>query len=153
MSNKTLPASFLSLHPFLDDQSILRVGGRLRDSSFKLDKKHPILLSSKHSLTKPILKDIYLKSFHCGPQQLRHLVREKYWPIHGKHLAKRVVHDCVTCFNFNRSYVNPLLAYLRSYRVQPSFLFLFTEIEYAGPFLLKDRRRKRSKTRKGLKGV
>lgn len=63
MWNKSLPArsSILSLHQFLDDYSILRVGGRLRNSSFNMGKIHPILVSPKHSLTKFILRNIHFK--------------------------------------------------------------------------------------------
>ncbi|XP_050359301.1 uncharacterized protein LOC126779429 [Nymphalis io] len=36
---------------FLDDQNIMHVGGRLQNSNYQYDKKHPILLRSNHDLT------------------------------------------------------------------------------------------------------
>lgn len=41
-----------SLDPFVDDMSILRVGGRLRNSELNYDTRHPIILDNSHSLTK-----------------------------------------------------------------------------------------------------
>ncbi|KAJ8950220.1 hypothetical protein NQ318_006194 [Aromia moschata] len=43
------------LNPFLDESGIIRVGGRLANSKFSFNKKHPILLSAKSHLTKLIL--------------------------------------------------------------------------------------------------
>lgn len=54
-SNISSKSSLLCLAPFLD-HGILRVGGRLAQSSFSYGKKHPILLSSKHYFTKYFLK-------------------------------------------------------------------------------------------------
>ncbi|XP_030763068.1 uncharacterized protein LOC115887734 [Sitophilus oryzae] len=42
----------LSLNPFIDRDCVLRVGGRLQESSATFDKKHPAILSGSHILTK-----------------------------------------------------------------------------------------------------
>lgn len=141
-------SKLISLHPFLDSEGLLRVGGRLRKSSFDWDKVHPLLLPSKHLLTRLILQDIHLSSGHCGPQQLLYLVRERFWPIHGRNAAKKVVHDCITCFKAKPFSQNPLMADLPKYRTEPSFPFLVTGVDYSGPFLLKDRKGRGCKTYK-----
>ncbi|KAK9687674.1 methyltransferase (DUF5641) [Popillia japonica] len=46
----------MALNPFLDDKDIIRVGGRLANADFEYDKKYPILLSSKHYLTRKCVK-------------------------------------------------------------------------------------------------
>lgn len=40
----------LHLDPILGSEGTLRVGGRLQSSNFYMDKKYPILLSTKHIL-------------------------------------------------------------------------------------------------------
>ena len=136
----------LSLNPFIDANKLLRVGGRLRNSSFPEYKVHPILLPAKHYITKLIFRLEHVRALHCGVQQLLYLVREKYWPVHGRNIAKLTVRTCNTCFKANPRSVNPLMSDLPSPRVHLSFPFANTGVDYAGPFLLKDRRGRGCKT-------
>ncbi|XP_072384596.1 uncharacterized protein [Diabrotica undecimpunctata] len=149
-SGKSLPSksNLLSLCPFLDS-GLLRVGGRLKNSAFDEDKKHPIVLPSSHHVTKLIFTDLHIASMHAGPQHLLYLMREKYWPIHGKNTAKAIFRNCITCFKARPTSNNPLMANLPSYRVQPSFPFCYTGVDYAGPFPPKDRRGRGFKGYKG----
>jgi len=55
-----LAALLLCLAPFIDQEGVLRVGGRLRHSSFTNDKKHPILLPKQHHITKLIAKYLHI---------------------------------------------------------------------------------------------
>ena len=43
-------SSLLTLSPFLDENGILRVGGRLKASALPISEKHPILLPGKHHI-------------------------------------------------------------------------------------------------------
>lgn len=85
----------LSLTPFVDSNDIIRVGGRLHNSLYTYDIKHPILLCSKHKLTKLIMERQHKISFHGGPLLLLSQIRQKYWPLGGRNLAKQVVNSCV----------------------------------------------------------
>ncbi|KAJ8971021.1 hypothetical protein NQ314_000940 [Rhamnusium bicolor] len=73
----------LSLSPFLDEDKIMRVGGRLRHSPYMFHKKHPAVLSSKHRLTYLIVRYEHFKLLHSGPQSLLAAVRESFWPTSG----------------------------------------------------------------------
>lgn len=55
---KHLPKSskILSLDPFIDEECLLRVRGRLKNSQESYDKIHPILLPSTHNFTRAIIK-------------------------------------------------------------------------------------------------
>ena len=48
--NGVLPMSskLIALNPFLDDEHILRVGGRLQHISIPMDTKHPVILPGSH---------------------------------------------------------------------------------------------------------
>ncbi|KAJ8975727.1 hypothetical protein NQ317_004191 [Molorchus minor] len=41
-------SKIINLNPFLDERGLLRVGGRLVNSSFDFDKKHLIILAGEH---------------------------------------------------------------------------------------------------------
>lgn len=87
-NNKNLSSKskLLCLAPFIDQEGVLRVGGRLRHSSFTNDKKHPILLPKQHHITKLIAKYLHVTNLHVGPQTLLTIIRQKYWPLSGKNL-------------------------------------------------------------------
>nr|XP_042911755.1 uncharacterized protein LOC122272307 [Parasteatoda tepidariorum] len=57
------------LNVFLDENSLIRVGGRLRNSDLS-NSKFPIVLPSKHKLTDVILNHYHLKYFHLGAHAL-----------------------------------------------------------------------------------
>lgn len=81
-------SKLLMLHPFLDEEGILRLGGRLRNSLFTYDKRHPILLSSTHQLSKLLFRDEHARLLHAGPQLLLATIRDKFWPIAGRGLER-----------------------------------------------------------------
>lgn len=67
-----------SLHPFLGDGDLLRVGGQLHQAPMTFARKHPILLPSNHIVTKLIIKREHKRLLHCGPQVLLAAVRHQY---------------------------------------------------------------------------
>ncbi|KAJ8945324.1 hypothetical protein NQ318_009719 [Aromia moschata] len=111
-NERSIPSNskILSLNPFLDEKRILRVGGRLASSNFSFDKKHPILLSDNHKLTKMLLEHEHIRLLHCGPQQLLSSIRDKFWPTRGRTIAKKIVHKCLICFRFNSKITRPIMA-------------------------------------------
>lgn len=130
----------VNLTPFLDNEGTIRVGGRLRNSQFEFRKKHPVVLLSKHPLTKLIFISEHNRLLHAGPQMLLASIRERFWPILGRNLAKKVVHECVVCFRAKPRVSNAIMGNLPRNRVSPSPPFHSTGVDYAGPLLIKDRK-------------
>ncbi|XP_072400916.1 uncharacterized protein [Diabrotica undecimpunctata] len=95
LNHKPLPKTsrFSVLNPFLDQEGILRVGGKLQASSFSYDKKHPILLHHKHVLTKFIFEHEHTWLFDASQQLLLSSMRNKFWPP-----GTKTVRSCVDCF-------------------------------------------------------
>lgn len=137
-----------SLSPFLDNDQIMRVGGRLKYSNYVYTKKFPILLHANHEFTKLLFEHEHRKLIHGGPQILLAHVRETFWPIGGRNLARATVRKCIKCFRFKPRTVQPIMGNLPSERVTPSAPFLVTGVDYAGPFLIRDRKGRGSKTEK-----
>lgn len=138
-----------ALTPFLDNQEIIRVGGRLKNSHLKFGSKHPILLSGKHQLSRLIFQYEHKQLLHAGPQLLLASVRQKYWITSGIRTAKATVKNCIKCYRFNPKPTYPIMADLPEKRVTVMNPFHVTGIDYAGPFLLKDRKGRGSKNIKG----
>ncbi|XP_062714088.1 uncharacterized protein LOC134290881 [Aedes albopictus] len=85
-------------HPMLSsNDNVIRIGGRLGQSTLHDDFKHPILLPGAHRLSTLLLASYHLRLLHAAPQLMVNTVRLKYWLFGGRSAARQVVHKCVTC--------------------------------------------------------
>ncbi|GFV04577.1 integrase catalytic domain-containing protein [Trichonephila clavipes] len=123
-----------ALDPFLDENSLLRVGGRLCNADLPFEAKRQIIIPSKHKFTKLLFEHMHKKFFHIGAQDLVHQIRMQFWPINGKGIA---VHDCIACFRQKPTGVDQLMGNLPSERVTPSAPFLNSGVDFCGPFQIK----------------
>ncbi|XP_011694053.1 PREDICTED: uncharacterized protein LOC105453629 [Wasmannia auropunctata] len=137
-----------SLSPFIDSEGLLRVGGRLKNSEFSNDKRHPMVLLAKHRFTRLILIEEHIRLLHAAPQALLSSIREQFWIIGGRNLAKRVVHECVKCFRNRPQQAQATMGELPKSRVSVAQPFHATGVDYGGPFLIKDRKGRGCKTNK-----
>ncbi|XP_070172476.1 uncharacterized protein [Polyergus mexicanus] len=73
-------------------------------------------------------------------------MRNNYWPISGRGAIRRVLRSCIACFRSKPITANQLMGNLPAVRVtQQSRVFLYTGVDYAGPFTIKVSRNKTSK--------
>ncbi|XP_059217602.1 uncharacterized protein LOC131994750 [Stomoxys calcitrans] len=63
-----------NLHPYLDEEGVLRVGGRLQYSDLQLDQKHPMIIR-KSRLAYLIIRDTHYKTMHGGNRLVECTVR------------------------------------------------------------------------------
>lgn len=138
-------SQILTLHPFLDNNGILRIGGRLSNANLSYDQQHPIILPYKHKLTELIIINEHKKNAHVGAQTLLSLIRLKFWPIKGKNMVKKIVHSCLKCVKANPKPCSFLMGDLPSSRVTPSRPFSTVGVDYAGPVYVKENTSKRSR--------
>ncbi|GFW38480.1 integrase catalytic domain-containing protein [Trichonephila clavipes] len=61
----------------------------------------------------------------------------QFWPINGKGIARKTVHDCIACFSQKPTGVDQLMGNLPSERVTPSAPFLNSGVDFCGPFQIK----------------
>lgn len=73
--------TILSLNPIIDNNGILRVGGRLSNGKLEFDQKHQIILPHNHKLTDLIILDAHLNYLHVGSQTLLSLLPLKFSPV------------------------------------------------------------------------
>ena len=132
-----------SLNPFLDSKGILRVGSRIAYSGLSYNSKFPIILPARHRLTQLIMNYYHLKYFHLGPQALLNTVRQMFWPISGRNLARKVVHQCVQCFKHRPVITEQLMGNLPSERVTIESPFSKCGLDFCGPFLVRSKNQRR----------
>lgn len=138
----------LSLAPYVDDQGIIRVGGRLGQAALDNNSKHPILLPANHVVTRLIISHFHKTHLHCGPQLLLSLVRQMYWPVNGLTLCKSIVRHCVCCVKCDPKPFNYIMGQLPSERVNVQPPFFQTGMDFAGPFSIKSSTLRKASTSK-----
>lgn len=139
-------SKILSLTPFLDENGILHVGGRLKNSSFNFSKKHPIILPSSHHFNDLLLNHEHKKWSHAATEHLLSIIRDQFWPINGRNQAKKAIRNCLTCFKSKPKSVNPIMSNLPVERLQANPPFHITGVDFAGPVYIKDKAGRGCKT-------
>lgn len=87
---------FKMLSPFIDDEGIIRVGGRMDKAIVSYETKHPALLPHDHKISRLITQEAH----QCGHPEVATTAaktRTKYWILRVHDLAKTVKFKCVTC--------------------------------------------------------
>ncbi|XP_062537729.1 uncharacterized protein LOC134206065 [Armigeres subalbatus] len=132
---KELPAKnkLSTLHPFLDSQGTMRVGGRLQNSSYPYDVKHPIVLPANHKVTELMLRDIHLRNLHAGPTLLTATVNQGYWIVGLQTAVRRIVQGCTRCVRLKGKTATQLMGSLPVPRVMGTRAFTHVGVDYAGP--------------------
>ncbi|XP_076660066.1 uncharacterized protein LOC143363353 [Halictus rubicundus] len=126
-----------SLHPFLDETGLLRVGGRLRNSPLPHQSKHPVLLSP-HPLVRLIIEQAHARALHAGVQLTLHILRQEYWLLRGRSQVKAVIHACVRCVRERAAIPIQLMGDLPAARVSPAKKpFSHCGLDYAGPIQIR----------------
>ena len=98
---KTAMRKTSSLHcldPFLDKDSVLRVGGRIKRGSFMEEIKFPVIIPRKSHVTDLIIKYFHGKVQHQGHGMSLNEIRcNGFWVIGGTSAVAYVISKCVIC--------------------------------------------------------
>jgi hypothetical protein len=71
-------SSLRALHPFIDKEGILRVGGRLQQSALSYQSMHQVILPPNCHFTKLVVSSEHFRLLHAGSQLLIVSIRETY---------------------------------------------------------------------------
>ncbi|XP_055589512.1 uncharacterized protein LOC129741755 [Uranotaenia lowii] len=124
------------LKPKLID-GLIRVGGRLHYAPIAIDAKHPLILPKKHPFTDLIARSEHLRTLHGGPQLLLATIRQRFWPLGGRDLVRRIVHTCVTCTRAKPHTIVQQMGNLPADRITSSFVFENVGVDFAGPMYIR----------------
>lgn len=149
IKDKNVKGSLQPLHPFIDEQGLLRVGGRLQNSALSYNQKHPIILPKGSKLTERLILNEHLKLFHAGPKLLLAQLNQKYWLVNGLRQVKKITHKCLPCFRLKANCAKQLMGSLPKQRVVASRAFETVAIDFAGPIEIKNSRIRKALISKG----
>ena len=130
-------SSLAKLDSFLDNDGLLRIKGRLEHADLSFEAKHPIIIPSTH-ITKLLVRfqHIYLK--HAGVSTIVSTLRNGYWIIQLRKIAKAVCRECVTCRRCDSKACSQPVAPLPELRVKSAPPFTVTGLDFAGPLFCVD---------------
>ncbi|XP_058509227.1 uncharacterized protein LOC131475275 [Solea solea] len=145
LSKTTQVSSQSKLHQldaFLDQDGLLKVGGRLKNASLPSSVKHPVIIPKDHPITKMIIAHCHENVRHQGKCMTINEVRSNGYWIPGINRAVAAhLHQCVTCRKLRRVTEEQRMADLPSERVDPSPPFTYCGMDCFGPFLTKHGRK------------
>ncbi|XP_035904112.1 uncharacterized protein LOC118508413 [Anopheles stephensi] len=126
-------SSLRKLSPFIDEEGLIRVGGRLKLSQLPYQSKHPVVLPKHHKLARLIAEHHHEELMHAGGRLLLSQIRESYWPLDGRRLVKSNVRNCFRCIRQDPALAQQPIGQLPPSRVTPGRPFAVTGVDYGGP--------------------
>ena len=132
-------SSVYSLEPYVDDNGVLRLGGRLRLAPVEPTRKYPAILPrDSHLATLMVRRAHELLSGHSGKEYVLSLIRRQYWIPKVRPLINRILRECVLCRRLRGSSGVQRMADLPAYRVTPGKPpFTDVGVDCFGPFHVK----------------
>ena len=130
-----------NLKPFVDEKGLVRVAGRLQNSSLEMECMHPIILQKNDTISTLIIRYCHDVVAHGGRGALMQEIRKTgYWIINRNALVRKVIHDCKMCRNMRGRFGEQIMADLPKDRVSESPPFTYCGLDIFRPFLVKERR-------------
>ena len=133
-------SKILSLDPFLDEYGVLRVGGRLQHSNLDEATKHPIILSHKCVLVQLIINKIHTDTLHGSFQTVYSQLRQKFWVTRARDTTRHILRKCVKCRKVQAKKMTQLMGSLPAARVNAEHPFCNVGVDFAGPYMLINRK-------------
>jgi hypothetical protein len=130
-------SSIAKLDPFIGEDGLLRVKGRLQFSDLSYGSKHPIILPKCH-VSKLLVRFQHVLLKHAGVETLITSLRNNYWILGVRRVAKQVKRECVPCQRFDSKACNQPVAPLPDLRVKESPPFCVIGLDNAGPLFCSD---------------
>ncbi|XP_025264963.1 uncharacterized protein LOC112638119 [Camponotus floridanus] len=146
-------SNLLSLSPFIDTNGLIRVGGRLKNAELPFDTRHPILLSRNHILTRLIILREHERNAHAGLQATMAAIRQRFWPLSLRSVTRKILQNCVTCFKNKPTISEAIMGALPAGRITVSRPFHHCGIDYAGPLLIREGKRRNARISKAYVAV
>lgn len=136
--NIPISSSLRRLGPKLDDNNIIRVGGRLERAEISCDAKNPIVLPKRSHVSSLIIRAAHLKCMHGGPRLTEASVRQRFWVLNSQNEVKKITNSCIICFKQKNRTMTQVMAQLPKCRVNMlEKVFTNTLVDYTGAFQIK----------------
>lgn len=132
----------LPFRPIWDkDHSVIRVGGRISNSTLSYSQSHPVILNGKHPITKLIILSEHIHLMHAGPTLLLSPLNQRFHIVGARKAVRSVTRQCITCKHHSIKPQDQLLGQLAPERVSQAAPFEKSRVDYTGPFQIKHMRK------------
>ncbi|XP_017469384.1 PREDICTED: uncharacterized protein LOC108361294 [Rhagoletis zephyria] len=141
LSNRS---SLFDLTPVIDDEGILRVGGRIDHAeSLPMYTRRPIIMPRDHPMSRLITRHYHEMYYHQNQESIICAIRSKYWITNIRGLLKSVKRECQHCKNMGATPKTPLMGQIPEDRLTPYIRpFSYTGLDYFGPIMVSIGRRR-----------
>ena len=130
------------LNPFLDEQGILRVGGRLEHAALHPHIKHPAILPKTSHISRLLIDHYHQRVEHQGRGiTLNELRSNGIWILGCSQAVSSYIYKCVKCRKFRRCTEEQRMADLPRERMETTPPFTYSGMDCFGPFHVKEGRR------------
>lgn len=131
------------LDPKLDDEGILRVGGRLSNLSVGELSPDPIILHATDKAAILLMKFYHERFFHGSHLTVLNEIKQNFWILGLRRGLRKIVHNCIICKFLRGLPANPKMGNLPvarlGFRLSP---FSNTGLDFFGPLYVKVGRKK-----------
>ncbi len=134
-SNIPPSSSLWKLHPILDQNLLLRVGGRIEQPGLSMNEVHPIIVSGQHHLATLFVSHYHEAVKHQGRHLTEGAIRMAgFWLVGAKCCISSLLHRCVTCRRLRGKMEHQQMAALRAERLQVAPPFTYVGVNVFGPW-------------------
>ena len=136
-NKKNLPENhpIAALNPQLDNNGVIRVGGRLKNANILFSVKYPMLLPKDHYLSMAVVRHFHKQIKHQGSHISHGAIVQAGFHIHnGRQLIRRFIDACVLCRKLRGSTNKQLMADLPIDRLEEVPPFTNVGVDVFGPF-------------------
>jgi Integrase zinc binding domain len=133
---ETIKMRYLNeLNAFIDDDGVIRAGGRVRKSSFVLEEtKHPVIMNGNSPVVEKLVHSYHVKNMHQGRETVLNELKQKFHMTKMRAVVKKVFYCCRFCRRVKAVPRPAKMADLPECRLMPNLPpFSFTGMDYFGP--------------------
>lgn len=130
------------LNPYLDQQGILRVGGRLEHAALHPHIKHPAILPKGIHISNLLIQHYHQRVQHQGRGITMNELRSNgIWILGCNQAVSSYIYKCVKCRKLRRCTEEQRMADLPRERMEATPPFTYCGMDCFGPFYIKEGRK------------
>ena len=128
-------SDLLTLSPWVDESSMMRVGGRLGNVPLPDATRHPVIMSRGGDVTRLLIEHYHSLLLHAATEHVLDQIRQHYWIPWARATVRKILAACNMCMRRRAMPQPPRMANLPKARFDSSHPFSSVGVDYFGPIL------------------